>query len=186
MRRILGVDPGLRSTGFGVIDGAASGTAVYVCSGVITTSSQDSLPQRIRLLHEELGAIIDRYQPTVMAIEQVFVNMNPQSTLLLGQARGALLAAAVVRGLEVVEYTALQVKQGVVGYGHACKEQVQAMVMRLLNLSETPRTDPADALACALRHVHGGVVAAGQSSSGAGKRRGGRWRSLPEGVVVGS
>ena len=180
-RRILGVDPGLRCTGFGVVDmGLPGGQSAYVSSGTIKTPAGAPLPQRIRVLYEELGQIIDRYHPQVMAIEQVFVNINPQSTLLLGQARGALLAAAVCRGLEVVEYTALQVKQGVVGHGHASKEQVQNMVMRLLNLAEAPLADPADALACALRHAHGDAASALVRTGG--KRQGGRWRAVPAGL----
>ncbi|MDA8417084.1 MAG: crossover junction endodeoxyribonuclease RuvC [Betaproteobacteria bacterium] len=178
VRRILGVDPGLRCTGFGIIECGLSGTSVrYLSSGVITPAATVALPQRIGKLYEELAEIIATYQPAEMAIEQVFVNINPQSTLLLGQARGALLAAAVVNGLEVFEYTALQVKQGVVGNGHASKEQVQVMVQRLLNLKEVPRTDPADALACALRHAHGG---GNRLPSGVGKRGMRRWRVVPE------
>ena len=103
-----------------------------------------------------LFEVIDTYQPTQVAIEKVFVNVNPQSTLLLGQARGAAISAAVIRELEVAEYTALQVKQSVVGNGHAKKEQVQEMVKRLLALPATPGEDSADALACAICHIHGG------------------------------
>ncbi|KXW58226.1 crossover junction endodeoxyribonuclease RuvC [Ferrovum myxofaciens] len=173
--RILGVDPGLRCTGFGVIEVSQRGKdPEYVTSGTITTPFPAALPARIKVLHAGLTSVIEHYQPQVMAIEIVFVNVNPQATLLLGQARGALLAAAVMRDLEVHEYTALQVKQAVVGHGHASKEQVQAMVMRLLKLTELPRVDPADALACALRHAYGDLlpaVAAGRRST--------RWRSVP-------
>jgi len=100
--------------------------------------------------------VIDTYQPNEVAIEKVFVNVNPQSTLLLGQARGAAISAAVIRNLSVAEYTALQIKQAVVGNGHAAKEQVQEMVKRLLTLPATPKPDSADALACAIAHAHGG------------------------------
>jgi crossover junction endodeoxyribonuclease RuvC len=103
-----------------------------------------------------LFEVIDTYQPDEVAIEKVFVNVNPQSTLLLGQARGAAISAAVIRNLSVAEYTALQVKQSVVGNGHAAKEQVQEMVKRLLKLPMTPKPDSADALACAICHAHGG------------------------------
>ncbi|NDU90146.1 MAG: crossover junction endodeoxyribonuclease RuvC [Ferrovum sp.] len=174
--RILGVDPGLRCTGFGIIEVSQKGKEPeYVTSGTITTPFPAALAARIKVLHTGLTNIIERYQPQVMAIEIVFVNVNPQATLLLGQARGALLAAAVMHDLEVHEYTALQVKQAVVGHGHASKDQVQAMVMRLLKLTEAPRTDPADALACALRHAYGDS----RVPVAAGGRRSTRWRSLP-------
>jgi len=101
--------------------------------------------------------VISQYQPEHVAIEQVFVNINPKSTLLLGQARGAAICAAVMSNLVVAEYTALQVKQAVVGNGHANKDQVQKMVMRLLNLTSCPTADAADALACAICHAHGGL-----------------------------
>ncbi|WP_297462373.1 crossover junction endodeoxyribonuclease RuvC [Ferrovum sp.] len=173
--RILGVDPGLCCTGFGIIEVSQRGNdPEYIASGTITTPFPATLAARIKVLHTGLTTVIERYKPQVMAIEIVFVNVNPQTTLLLGQARGALLAAAVMHDLEVHEYTALQVKQAVVGHGHASKDQVQAMVMRLLKLTEVPRADPADALACALRHAHGDSlmpVAAGRRST--------RWRSLP-------
>jgi len=105
---------------------------------------------------ESLGIVIAQHQPQQVAVEKVFVNVNPQSTLMLGQARGAAICAAVLASLPVAEYTALQVKQAVVGNGHADKEQVQQMVQRLLKLSGTPDPDAADALACAICHAHGG------------------------------
>ncbi len=150
--RILGIDPGLRITGFGVIDWRDR-SAHYVASGCVKTG-EGELPQRLAIILSGLGEAIEMYQPTQAAIEKVFVNVNPQSTLLLGQARGAAICAAVLRHLPVAEYTALQVKQAVVGNGHADKLQVQAMVMRLLNLPSAPSPDAADALACALCHVH--------------------------------
>ena len=153
--RILGIDPGLRSTGFGVIDRAASKLS-YVASGCIKTDAAGSLPQRIKTLLDGLAEIIGTYQPQQAAVEIVFVNVNPQSTLLLGQARGAAISALVTANLPVAEYTALQVKQAVVGHGKAAKEQVQAMVTRLLNLPGAPSADAADALACAIAHAHGG------------------------------
>lgn len=153
--RILGIDPGLRSTGFGVIDKAGN-TLAYVASGCVKTDAEGSLPQRIKTILDGLAEIIATYQPQQAAVEIVFVNVNPQSTLLLGQARGAAIAALVTANLPVSEYTALQVKQAVVGHGKAAKEQVQAMVARLLNLPGTPSADAADALACAIAHAHGG------------------------------
>ncbi len=158
--RILGIDPGLRLTGFGVIE--KSGEKIeYIASGIIKTASgkeadREALPARLKIILDGLFEVIETYQPTQVAVEKVFVNVNPQSTLLLGQARGAAISAAVMRNLEVAEYTALQVKQSVVGNGHAKKEQVQEMVKRLLLLPATPSSDSADALACAICHIHGG------------------------------
>ena len=153
--RILGIDPGLRSTGFGVIDKVGS-TLSYIASGCIKTDAAGSLPERIKSILDGLVEIIATYRPQQAAVEIVFVNVNPQSTLLLGQARGAAIAALVTANLPVAEYTALQVKQAVVGHGKAAKEQVQAMVARLLKLPGTPSADAADALACAIAHAHGG------------------------------
>jgi crossover junction endodeoxyribonuclease RuvC len=153
--RILGIDPGLRITGFGVIDKTGQKLA-YVASGGVKTSESASLPERIRTLLDGIGEVIALHHPAEAAIEKVFVNVNPQSTLLLGQARGAAIAALVGAGLPVAEYTALQVKQAVVGHGKAAKEQVQHMVTRLLALPGTPSADAADALACAICHAHGG------------------------------
>lgn len=152
--RILGIDPGLRNTGFGVIDGVSNSAANYIASGVIQTSAADSLALRIKTILTGINKIITQYQPDLVSIEKVFVNVNPQSTLLLGQARGAAISACVLADLPVSEYTALQVKQAVVGYGHAEKEQVQRMVVHFLKLSGTPQADAADALACALAHLH--------------------------------
>ena len=153
--RILGVDPGLRITGFGVIDKVGQRLS-YVASGCVKTDDRQSLPERIRTLLDGLGDVIATHRPDQAAVEKVFVNVNPQSTLLLGQARGAAISALVAAGLPVAEYTALQVKQAVVGHGKAAKEQVQHMVIRLLSLSGAPSADAADALACAISHAHGG------------------------------
>ena len=151
--RILGVDPGLRTTGFGVIE--KSGTKLrYVTSGTVKSGAGE-LAARLKVLLEGLGEVIQANRPEEVAIEKVFVNVNAQSTLLLGQARGTAICAAVMAGLPVAEYTALQVKQAVVGKGHAKKEQVQHMVRRLLALPGDPSPDAADALACAICHAHG-------------------------------
>lgn len=152
--RILGIDPGLRVTGFGVLDKVGQQLS-YVASGCINTPDGE-LPERLKEILESLGTVITQHQPQQVAVEKVFVNVNPQSTLMLGQARGAAICAAVLANLPVAEYTALQVKQAVVGNGHADKEQVQQMVQRLLKLSGTPGPDAADALACAICHAHGG------------------------------
>lgn len=127
----------------------------YVGSGCVKTS-EGELPIRLKLILDHLGEVIAEYQPDQVAIEQVFVNINPKSTLLLGQARGAAICAAMINDLKVSEYTALQIKQAVVGNGHAKKNQVQEMVMRLLSLASCPNADAADALACAICHAHGG------------------------------
>jgi crossover junction endodeoxyribonuclease RuvC len=153
--RILGIDPGLRITGFGIIDKVGQKLA-YVASGCVKSSDKDSLPERIRTLLDGIAEVIATHKPDQAAIEKVFVNVNPQSTLLLGQARGAAIAALVGAGLPVAEYTALQVKQAVVGHGKAAKEQVGHMVCRLLQLPGAPSADAADALACAIAHAHGG------------------------------
>jgi crossover junction endodeoxyribonuclease RuvC len=152
--RILGIDPGLRVTGFGVIDKSGSRLS-YVTSGRIRTSGGDLAP-RLKTILDGLAEVISEQHPAQVALEKVFVNVNPSSTLLLGQARGTAICAAVMHGLPVAEYTALQVKQAVVGNGHAQKRQVQEMVRRLLRLAGDPSTDAADALACAICHAHGG------------------------------
>ena len=153
--RILGIYPGLRATGFGVIENTG-GRLAYLASGCIRTDAGKALPARLGTIHAGIGELLAHYKPEQAVIEIVFVNVNPQSTLLLGQARGAAIAALVAGGLEVAEYTALQVKQAVVGNGHADKVQVQHMVRRLLSLPGDPSPDAADALACAIAHAHGG------------------------------
>ena len=152
--RILGIDPGLRVTGFGLLDKTGQ-QLTYVASGCIKTPDAE-LPERLKVILNSLGEVIAQHQPQQAAVEKVFVNVNPQSTLLLGQARGAAICAMMLANLPVSEYTALQVKQAVVGNGHADKEQVQQMVQRLFKLSRTPSPDAADALACAICHAHYG------------------------------
>ena len=169
--RILGIDPGLRITGFGVIEKAGNKLS-YLASGCIKTDAKASLPTRLGTLYSGLRELITQYQPNQAAIEIVFVNVNPQSTLLLGQARGAAITALVAGGLEVGEYTALQIKQAVVGNGHADKAQVQHMVRRLLSLPGDPSPDAADALACAIAHAHGGQGLGALTSKGLRVRNG--------------
>ena len=154
--RILGIDPGLGITGYGVVEKRGAAIA-YVASGRIVSDQKHPLAQRLEVILEGLEEVIATYSPGEVAVEKVFVNVNPQSTLLLGQARGAAICAAVLARLPVSEYTALQVKQAVVGLGHARKEQVQDMVKRLLKLPAAPGADAADALACAICHAHGGM-----------------------------
>jgi crossover junction endodeoxyribonuclease RuvC len=164
--RILGIDPGLNVTGFGVI-ASDSRRLSYVASGAIKVREVE-VGFRLKTILDGVREIICNHQPDLIAVEEVFVNINPRSTLALGQARGAAICAAVLKDLPVFEYTALQVKQAVVGNGHASKEQVQEMVCRLLNLNGKPSADAADALACAICHAH--------SKSGAFARAGLRVR----------
>ena len=171
VRRILGIDPGLRVTGFGVIS-VAGNKLTFVTCGCIKSDAREALPLRLRMILHDLSQVIAREQPTEVAVEKVFVNVNPQSTLLLGQARGTAISAAVQAGLPVAEYTALQVKQAVVGHGKAAKEQVQEMVRRLLNLPGMPSADAADALACAIAHAHGATGLGGLRKTGYRVRRG--------------
>ena len=156
--RILGIDPGLGVTGYGVVEKRGA-TLTYVASGRIVSDPKQALSLRLQTILAGLNEVIESFNPIEVAVEQVFVNVNPHSTLLLGQARGAAICAAVMARLPVAEYTALQVKQSVVGQGHARKEQVQEMVKRLLKLTGLPGTDAADALACAICHAHGGLGA---------------------------
>ena len=155
--RILGIDPGLRTTGFGLVDVDGSHLS-YVASGTISTLhlKTGELPARLKVLFDGVREVVQRYQPTAASVEIVFVNVNPQSTLLLGQARGACITALVTADLSVAEYTALQMKQAVVGYGKAQKAQVQEMVQRLLQLPGLPGPDAADALGLAITHAHAG------------------------------
>ena len=156
--RILGIDPGLGITGYGVVEKTGS-TLVYVASGRIVSDEKQDLSRRLATILAGLDQVIREFTPMEVAVEKVFVNVNPNSTLLLGQARGAAICAAVMAQLPVAEYTALQVKQAVVGQGHARKEQVQEMVKRLLRLPGYAGTDASDALACAICHAHGGLGA---------------------------
>jgi crossover junction endodeoxyribonuclease RuvC len=150
---ILGIDPGLRTTGFGVIE--KHGTSLrYIASGTIKTGLEGALPPRLKLILTGVGEIVATYRPACAAIEKVFVNVNPNSTLLLGQARGAAITALVGADLDVAEYSPTQIKQAVVGTGKAAKDQVQAMVSRLLKLPGLPGSDAADALGVAICHAN--------------------------------
>ena len=181
--RILGIDPGLRTTGFGVIDVDGSNLS-YVASGTISTRHLDIglLPARLKVLFDGIREVVARYEPDCASVEIVFVNVNPQSTLLLGQARGACITALVSNDLPVAEYTALQMKQAVVGYGRADKTQVQEMVRRLLTLPGLPGSDAADALGLAITHAHAAKAMArlaqadGALGAGSGKYKAGRSR----------
>ncbi len=150
---MLGIDPGLRKTGFGIVE-YHNYKFKYITSGVITTIGKNNrLDYRLKIILDSLTTIIKQYQPKFACIEKVFVNMNPNATLLLGQARGAILANCIMNQLEIAEYTALQIKKSVVGYGHADKTQVARMVCHLLSLDGELQPDSADALASAITHL---------------------------------
>ncbi len=152
MPRILGIDPGSRRTGFGVID-VAGAKEQYVTSGIIRLPDKASLPERLKIIYAGVSEIIAETAPDMMAVEEVFFARDPRAALKLGQARGAAIVAGVNANLPVGEYSARTVKQSVVGTGAATKEQVQQMVIYLLKLDIVPREDAADALAVALCHA---------------------------------
>jgi crossover junction endodeoxyribonuclease RuvC len=152
--RVLGIDPGLRITGFGIIE-FTDQRLKYIASGVVTTdSSLQTTPERLGVLFNGITEVIQTYQPEYAAVEQVFLNVNPKSTLALGQARGAAITAIVCQAIAVVEFSALEVKKNVVGNGRASKSQVQEMIKRLLSLKVAPGTDASDALAVAICGAH--------------------------------
>jgi crossover junction endodeoxyribonuclease RuvC len=169
--RILGIDPGSRLTGFGIVHVLSSGKITYVASGVVRVPSV-SLAERLKVIFDGIGEVIGSWRPEVLAVEKVFMARNADSALKLGQARAAAILAGVNRGLPVSEYTALQIKQALVGKGHAQKEQVKHMVKALLQLSGNPQADAADALACAVCHAH---HAQGLRTGASGQRT--RWRA---------
>ncbi|MBO1520023.1 crossover junction endodeoxyribonuclease RuvC [Oceanisphaera pacifica] len=152
MAIILGIDPGSRITGYGVVRQTGN-KMTYLGSGCIRMTDSDLAP-RLKKIYDGVSEIILQFQPDLFAIEQVFMAKNPDSALKLGQARGAAIVAAANAGLEVAEYSARQIKQAVVGQGGAQKSQVQHMVVRMLNLPGTPQEDAADGLAVALCHGH--------------------------------
>lgn len=154
MRTILGIDPGSRITGYGLIQEEAR-KITYVDSGCIRTA-QGTLSQRLLQIYDGVCQLMDDYQPDEVAIEEVFMHENPSAALKLGHARGVAMVAAASHRINVNEYAARMVKQSVVGYGAASKEQVQHMVMRLLCLPRAPQSDAADALAIAICHSHMG------------------------------
>lgn len=173
MTLILGIDPGSRITGFGVVRDTGR-ACEYIASGCIRTGS-GALHERLQVVYRGVREIIRSHGPVTMGIEQVFMARNPDSALKLGQARGAAIVAAAEEGLEVAEYTATQVKQAVVGSGAADKQQVQTMVMYLLKLVQKPQIDASDALAIALCHAHHRQSLIPHGLSGA-RRRSGRLR----------
>ena len=152
MTRIIGIDPGSRLTGYGVVD-VIGGDVRYLASGCIRTTT-GPFPARLAEIYQGVSALIDDLRPQVLAIEEVFLAKNPDSALKLGQARGVAIAAGVAHGLDIHEYAARKVKQGLVGSGRASKQQVQHMVRVILSLPGDPQADAADALAIAICHVN--------------------------------
>jgi len=170
MVKILGIDPGSRTTGYGVIT-QHDGTLSYVASGCIKTGDVD-LASKLRILYNSINQVINLYNPQVVAIERVFMAHNVDSALKLGQARGALIVSCSISNLEVFEYTARQIKQALVGVGSANKKQVQSMVMQILRLSSAPQLDASDALACAICHANFYATLLRHDLHSAKKRRG--------------
>ena len=160
--KVFGIDPGSARTGYGCVQSDGRRHRMIVC-GAITIPVTHAFPEKLRIIHVELGILIARHQPDVVAIENLFHAVNARSALKLGHARGVAMLAAVEAGVPIFEYTPAEVKQSVVGYGRAEKGQVQSMVQLLLGLSEPPAPfDASDALAIAVCHLHrmnlGGVV----------------------------
>lgn len=171
-KRILGIDPGLNRTGFGVIDVQGQHLS-FVTAGCIRVPT-DTLAERLGFIFRELSSVIDETRPDCAAAEIVFVNINPRSTLLLGQARGAALACAAHHGLAVAEFTPSEIKNSVVGTGRATKPQVQMMIGTLLKLSGDIQADAADALACAVTHAHAMQLSEVQALAAVPSRTGAR------------
>jgi crossover junction endodeoxyribonuclease RuvC len=151
--RILGIDPGSRITGYGMIESHGN-RLCHIDNGIIATHSKEPLALRLKTIYDGVVRVITEHRPEAVAVEQIFLASNPQAALVLGHARGTAILAAINAGLEVHEYTALQVKSAVVGYGRAGKPQVQQMVKALLNLPEIAQEDAADALGVAICHAH--------------------------------
>ncbi len=167
MRRILGIDPGSRVTGYGIIESDGNHSH-HIVSGCIRIA-QKSFPERLGEIYRDINQLVDEFSPQEVAVEQVFMSKNAASALKLGQARGAAICACVVAGVEVFEYAPRAIKQAVVGSGAADKDQVQHMVKRILNLDKKLAEDQADALAVALSHAHANVTL--QLLNTAGSRR---------------
>jgi len=151
---VLGIDPGTAITGWGLVS-REGGELALVDYGTVRTSRDASLPQRLQVLYRELGQVISSHQPSAVAVEKLFFNKNVRTAMTVGQARGVVLLAVAEAGLPVHEYTPLEVKQSVCGYGRASKEQIQKLVQMLLGLDSIPQPDDAsDAIAIAICHIH--------------------------------
>ena len=165
MARVLGIDPGSRRTGYGIVD--AEGSGRLVAEGTLHLGRSTALPERLGRIHQGIEALIAEHQPDDAAFEQVFVHRNADTALKLGHARGAALTACVHAGLPVAEYAPARIKQAVAGSGRADKGQVGYMVRALLRLRTNPAEDAADALAAALCHAHHRSAPLAQAASGA-------------------
>jgi crossover junction endodeoxyribonuclease RuvC len=177
MARILGIDPGSRITGYGLIETQGK-EAIFITAGCIQARG-GKLTERLGQVYRGIAAVIEDYRPDEVAVEQVFMHRNPGSALKLGHARGAAICAAVNGVIPIFEYTPAQIKQAVVGRGDAAKFQVQYMIRLLLKLPTEPTADAADALACALCHSHASPilgVGGGLSGQVRGRRRGRYYR----------
>jgi crossover junction endodeoxyribonuclease RuvC len=186
--RLIGFDPGLRHTGWGVIE-AHGNRLIHVADGVVHAPTRTALAERLVELFRQLNAVLEEYRPDAAAVEETFVNKNPASTLKLGVARGVVLLAPAARGIPVFEYSANLIKKSVVGVGHAEKPQVVMMVKRLLPAAMVASADAADALAVAICHAHHAATNAvwqdgPNSLSPRGKGRGPREAREGEGAVV--
>jgi len=175
--RVLGIDPGSRITGYGLVDQDGS-RLVHVDNGGIFTDKAADFPGRLKLIFEGISRVIAEYAPAAVAVEDIFFSTNVRSALKLGQARGAAIAAAVHAGLPVFEYTALQVKKAVVGEGKAAKEQVQRMLKVLLGLPEVAQADASDALAVAVCHINSYALQARTGPIVSTSRRNSSWRNF--------
>ena len=154
--RILGIDPGYAILGYGILDMKGNRFSVVTYGSVLTDASMD-MPSRLQVLYNRLSEIIEEYQPEEASIEELFFNNNAKTAILVGEARGVAVLACAKKGLRISEYTPLQIKQALVGYGRADKKQVQSMVKAILNLEKVPKPDDtADALAIAVCHAHSG------------------------------
>jgi crossover junction endodeoxyribonuclease RuvC len=154
-RVVIGVDPGLAATGYGLVREHPDGSLEYLGHGVIKTSSQENDPQRLLSLYQELKRVVEQHRPDSCAVEKLFMQRNVKTAIRVGEGRGAALVALASADLPLREYTPSEIKQAVVGYGNADKNQVQEMVKLLLNMQELPRPDDAaDALAVAICHIH--------------------------------
>jgi crossover junction endodeoxyribonuclease RuvC len=152
---VIGIDPGIATTGFGVIEEKPNGDLVSLAHGILETPKTDALPQRLYSLHTQLRELINTWKPQEVAVEELFFATNAKTAIIVGQARGVVLLALFQSGVEIAEYTPLQVKQAVAGYGQAEKKQMQELVRMLLGLPKIPKPDDAaDALAIAITHLH--------------------------------
>jgi crossover junction endodeoxyribonuclease RuvC len=167
--RILGIDPGSSATGYGIVE-RREGKLIHVAHGVLRPRSGDPLPSRLDQLYGTVSDVISLHEPDCAVVEEVFVAASPRSALVLGQARGAILAAIARSGVPINEYAPARIKRSVTGNGRATKQQVKTMVKRLLSLDRVPASDAADALAAAISHANAGRLEA--LGAGAGRARG--------------